>query len=166
MRPEEFPHVVASHMVKSIDLNHHQTLFAGRMSEWMVETAFMTARNALACHPGNLVCKRVHKLDFRKPVPAGETFVLEGRVAHVGRTSISVYIEGYILVPQSAPVVTADGFVSFVHVTEGTDNIRPLPHGVNAEAPQDPKAIELWQYIEQERGGERPQQPAAPSVAR
>lgn len=32
-----------SHLVKSEDLNHHGTLFAGRTAEWLVEAGFVTA---------------------------------------------------------------------------------------------------------------------------
>ncbi|MEL7655970.1 MAG: acyl-CoA thioesterase, partial [Bacillota bacterium] len=32
-----------SHLVKSEDLNHHGTLFAGRSAEWLVEAAFVAA---------------------------------------------------------------------------------------------------------------------------
>jgi len=35
MRPEQFSHITSSHMVKSSDLNHHGTLFAGRVAEWL-----------------------------------------------------------------------------------------------------------------------------------
>ena len=31
------------HLVKSEDLNHHRTLFAGRGAEWLVEAGFIAA---------------------------------------------------------------------------------------------------------------------------
>ena len=33
------------HLVKSEDLNHHRTLYAGRTAEWFVETGFVAAAN-------------------------------------------------------------------------------------------------------------------------
>ena len=35
------------HLVKSEDLNHHGTLFAGRGAEWLVEAGFIAAANLL-----------------------------------------------------------------------------------------------------------------------
>jgi len=36
------------HLIKSEDLNHHGTLFAGRGAEWMVEAGFVAAANFAA----------------------------------------------------------------------------------------------------------------------
>ena len=41
-------------LVKSNDLNHHGTLFAGRTAEWFVESGFIAAAGVL--DPKNLVC--------------------------------------------------------------------------------------------------------------
>ena len=38
------PAFITSHLVKSEDLNHHQTLYAGRCIEWCVEMAYITAQ--------------------------------------------------------------------------------------------------------------------------
>lgn len=42
------------HLVKSEDLNHHGTLFAGRGAEWFVESGFIAAANLV--NPKNLIC--------------------------------------------------------------------------------------------------------------
>ncbi|NTU75550.1 MAG: acyl-CoA thioesterase, partial [Anaerolineaceae bacterium] len=34
---------VTQHLVKSEDLNHHGTLYAGRTAEWFVESGFIAA---------------------------------------------------------------------------------------------------------------------------
>ena len=39
--------VVTSRLVKSEDLNHHGTLFAGRTAEWFVESGFIAATSLL-----------------------------------------------------------------------------------------------------------------------
>ncbi len=43
MRIDTLPTAAVSHLVRSGDLNRHGTLFAGRMSEWVVEAAFIGA---------------------------------------------------------------------------------------------------------------------------
>ena len=151
MKPEELPRITASHLVKSIDLNHHGTLFAGRMAEWLVEVGFITARAALACEPGDLVCVRLHGMDFRESINKGETLVLEGRVAHVGRSSITIYVEAYALRPAATRITSTDGFVTLVHVSEG----RAIPHGLTVTPPEEPRARELWDHVVEERQHQR-----------
>ena len=145
MKLEALPRITASHLVKSIDLNHHGTLFAGRMAEWLVEAGFMTARQALNCTPDRLVCVRLHGMDFRKSVVGGETLVMEGRIAYVGRSSITVYVEAWPLRGENA--VSTDGFVSFVHIMDE----RATPHGLEIEPPTEPEAKALWDLVVAER---------------
>ena len=68
-------------LVKSEDLNHHGTLFAGRMTEWFVESCFITVANEYG-HPENLVCLKVHEVKFTKPIKKS--------VAHTGAIELAV----------------------------------------------------------------------------
>ena len=54
--------IVNYKMIKSEDLNHHGTLFAGRCSEWFVESAFIGAASKL--DPKHTVCLKIHGLEF------------------------------------------------------------------------------------------------------
>ncbi len=125
MTLQDLPPITASRLAKSEDLNHHGTLFAGRMPEWVVEVGFMTARAAIGCDPGNLVCVRVHGMDFRRSVPKGSTVVLQGRTTRVGRTSLEVTVEASMLEP-SGPIEVTTGSATFVHVVDE----RSAPHGL------------------------------------
>ena len=143
----DLPQITASHLVKSVNLNHHGTLYAGQMAEWLVEVGFMTARAALRCDPRRLVCIRLHGMDFRKSVASGATLVLEGRVVHVGRTSLSVHVQAHLIDhPDSDPLPT-EGFVTFVHLEEG----RATPHGLEVAPPEEGKARRLWDHVLAER---------------
>ena len=53
-----------SHLVKSEDLNHHGTLFAGRTAEWLVEAGFVTAA-AEHGRPQDVLCVNVHGFTFK-----------------------------------------------------------------------------------------------------
>ena len=55
------------HLVKSEDLNHHGTLFAGRGAEWLVEAGFIAAANLLP--PQFILCLKIHGMEFTRPVP-------------------------------------------------------------------------------------------------
>ena len=63
-----------SHLVKSEDLNHHGTLFAGRTAEWLVEAAFIAAADTHG-RPQDILCVNVHGFYLQK---AGS----EGRYPH------------------------------------------------------------------------------------
>jgi len=49
-------------LVKSEDLNHHGTLFAGRTAEWFVESGFIAAASIL--DPKTIVCLKIHGMYF------------------------------------------------------------------------------------------------------
>ena len=51
-------------LVKSEDLNHHGTLFAGKTAMWFVESGFIAA--ASLTHPENIVCLNIHGMLFEK----------------------------------------------------------------------------------------------------
>jgi acyl-CoA hydrolase len=120
-------------LVKSEDLNHHGTLFAGRTAEWFVESGFIAASSML--NPRNIVCLRIHGMQFSLPVKAGETICFTGKVVHTGRTSLVAYIKvNRIKFPDENIV---DGFITFVHVDDST---KPCPHGIVMEPDNDEDA--------------------------
>jgi len=122
-------------LVKSEDLNHHGTLFAGRTAEWFVESGFVAAANLL--NPKNLVCFKIHGMLFTKAVSAGTIVCFESCIIHSGRSSIKAYVK---VTRANDNDTLVDGFLTFVHVDE---NGKSMPHGLNivAETAED-KAIQ------------------------
>jgi acyl-CoA hydrolase len=115
------------HLVKSEDLNHHGTLYAGRSADWFVEAGFVAA--AHLSRPDNIVCLKIHGMTFLRPVHRGDIVCFESRVALTGKTRIIVHIRMKVL---DDPVV--DGFITFIHVdSEG----HSLPHNIEIEAKTD-----------------------------
>jgi len=108
------------HMVKSEDLNHHGTLFAGRNAEWFVEAGFIAAAGLLP--PQNIVCINIHGMSFRRPVAPGEITRFNSQVVYAGRTSLVVHV---CMDVNEQEVVR--GFITFVHVNEAGC---PAPHGL------------------------------------
>lgn len=106
-----------SHLVKSEDLNHHGTLFAGRSAEWLVEAAFVAAA-ADHGRPQDILCINVHGFVFRVPVQKGTILTLKSRVAKVGRTSITVYVKAVSEIERTEHV---EGYITFVCVESGTE---------------------------------------------
>lgn len=110
-------------LVKSEDLNHHGTLFAGRSAEWFVESGFIAASSFL--DPHNLICLKIHGMTFLKPVKPGESVLYNSRIILAGKTSLVAYVK--VMVGYTNPEVLVEGFITFVHID---DNTRPKAHGI------------------------------------
>ena len=123
-----------SHLVKSEDLNHHGTLFAGRSAEWLVESAFVAAA-AEHGRPEDVVCVQIHGMTFMRSANRGDIIELRTRVASLGNKSITVY--GQVLVNEDkTPAVT--GMATFVTVDKQG---QPYAHGLTL----------LEEYIQQNK---------------
>ncbi len=112
--------MVTMRLVKSEDLNHHGTLFAGRTAEWFVESGFIAAASLL--NPQNIVCLKIHGMYFTKPAKSGDVLKFSSKVIFAGKTSLTSYVH---VENNGAEEPLVDGFVTFIHVDENT---RPSPH--------------------------------------
>ncbi len=122
MKPQAFHY---DRLVKSEDLNHHGTLFAGRSAEWFVEAGFIAAASILPA--GNIVCLKIHGMTFTYPIKPGEIAHFTSKIVHTGRTSLVTYI---CLKLRSWDESVLDGFITFVHVDEKGN---AQPHGLEME---------------------------------
>ena len=73
--------------------NHYDTLFGGTAMHLMDEVAFITATRFSR---QKMVTVSSDRIDFNHPIPAGTIIELQGKVVHVGRTSVKVQIEIFI----------------------------------------------------------------------
>ena len=55
-----FQTLVTNRFVKSEDLNHHGTLFAGRSAEWFIEAGLMAVSGILPAD--NIVCVKLNEI--------------------------------------------------------------------------------------------------------
>lgn len=113
----------SARLIKSEDLNHHGTLFAGRMAEWFVEGSFVAAAVAVG-NPDNIVCLKVHGMRFNIPAQKGDILEITAKVVNVGTTSLTVYNR---TLSTKTGKVLVEGFVTFVNVDE---NGNKKPHGL------------------------------------
>lgn len=128
--------IKVSRLVKSEDLNHHGTLFAGRMAEWFVEACFICGAKVTE-RPENIVCVNVHGLTFTAPGNKGDIINIETRVAKAGRTSFIVYGK---ITKNNSKNILSDGFITFVFVDE---NSKTIPHGIKLNPPLDEEEIKI-----------------------
>ncbi|MBI4187110.1 MAG: acyl-CoA thioesterase [Chloroflexi bacterium] len=115
---------VISHLIKPEDLQHHGTLFAGRMADWLIETCFIAACR-LVGKPEDVVCVQIHGINFNKPATSGDIIEVKARIALVGVTSITVHGQAFNN-EEKAPSVT--GMATFVTVDKGG---KPYAYGLS-----------------------------------
>lgn len=125
-----------SRLVKPQELNHHGTLFAGRMSEWFVENCFICGAMTTG-KPKNIVCVNIHGLNFNTPSINGDIININSTIVKVGRTSFTVY--GAISKNDSKTVI-CEGFITFAFVDE--DN-KPIPHNIVLDKTNDELELSL-----------------------
>jgi acyl-CoA hydrolase len=114
--------IYTTRLVKSEDLNHHGTLFAGRTAEWFVEAGFISA--AKLVDPKWVVCLKIHGMYFSKPVRPGQILSFTAKIVYAGRSSLLSYVE-VLHDKDETPFV--NGFLTFIHVDENT---KPAAHNI------------------------------------
>ncbi len=120
----------SARLVKSEDLNHHGTLFAGRMAEWFVEGSFVAAALAVG-NPDQIVCLKVHGMRFNIPAQKGDVLKITSRVVDLGKTSLTVYNR---TLSTNTGKTLVEGFVTFVNVDETG---KKAPHGLTMDEMTD-----------------------------
>lgn len=133
-----------SRLVKGEDLNHHDTLFAGKMALWVVESAFVTVARHLGRSTG-LVCAGILGLEMNRPVALGEILTLQGMVVHLGQSSMTVYVWAK---DSDWDVSIVEAFVPFVSVDQEG---KPSAHGMGLSEPSSLWEAEIRQRAEKWR---------------
>ncbi|MFZ3069607.1 MAG: hotdog domain-containing protein [Anaerolineaceae bacterium] len=126
------------HLVKSEDLNHHRTLFAGRGAEWLVEAGFIAAASLLP--PEFILCVKIHGMEFKRPVRPGEIIQFSTTVVLNGRSRLISYVRAEV-----KGELAVDGYITFVYVDE---NGKARAHGLVIEA-ETPEEIALQEHARQ-----------------
>ncbi|MBS4021322.1 MAG: acyl-CoA thioesterase [Dethiobacter sp.] len=126
-------------LIKSEDLNHHGTLFAGRMAEWFVECAFIAAAS-LYRKPEGIVCLKIHGMHFTKPVQKGDIIKLESKVVRTGNSSMQAYVKA---VKNEEPDSYLEGFITFITVDEQGNKVLHNVPAQKAETEEERKLAEL-----------------------
>ncbi len=116
--------IITRHLVRPADLNHHGTLYGGRIAEWMTEAAFIGMAQILG-HTDHAVIVSTKDLTIKKPVNPGTVFELGYEIVATGTTSITVKVTGVDML--SPETVHAEGTFIFVTIDE---NGTKKAHGI------------------------------------
>jgi uncharacterized protein (TIGR00369 family) len=110
--------------VQPTHTNNHGSAHGGNVVKWMDEVGAMSAMR----HAGETcVTAKINDLEFKRPVPQGDTCVIESYAYAAGQTSIRVRLRAFRESPRTGErELTTDSYFVFVAVdADGTPT--PVP---------------------------------------
>ena len=110
--------------VQPTHTNNYHAAHGGNIVKWMDEVGAMSAMR----HAGETcVTARINQLDFERPVPQGDTCVVESYAYAAGKASIKVRLRAFRESPRTGErEQTTDSYFVFVAVDE-QNNPTPVP---------------------------------------
>jgi acyl-CoA hydrolase len=128
-----------SRLIKGQDMNHHNTLFAGRMAEWLTEAAFLGASNLYGKYgeSDHLVAVEIHSIKFMGPTFNGDIIRFITTGIQAGNTSLTVYTN---VLRNDTDIKIAEGFITFVCINE---NKQKIPHDIVIDEPETEEEKEI-----------------------
>lgn len=127
-------------LVKQEDLNHHGTLYAGRLTEWFVENSFICAAKATGS-PERLVCRGILDFSVMRPTRCGALIDFSSKVVRLGQTNLIVHCS----IVDMAGTCIAEGFISFVYLDEYG---KPSPHLISLDDTSEQEEIAIREAAE------------------
>jgi len=85
-------HILNRDMVQPNHANNLQTAHGGNVMKWMDEVGAMSAMRFAG---ETCVTARMNQVNFTRPIPVGDTVLIESYVYRAGRTSIRVRLRVY-----------------------------------------------------------------------
>ena len=121
-----------SRLVTGQDMNHHDTLFAGRMAEWFAEATFMGASDFYGKYgeAEHLVAVEIHSMKYLGPSFNGDMIRFISMGVKAGKTSLTVYTKA---LRNDTDTKVAEGLVTFVCVD---GDKKKIPHNIVFDEPE------------------------------
>jgi acyl-CoA hydrolase len=109
-------HIENRERIQPNDTNNYGNAHGGNIMRWMDEIGALCAMR----HAGETcVTAYVNSLDFKRPIPKGDTCVITGYVYAVGRTSLRVRLQAFREIPRTGERErTTDSYFVFVAIGE------------------------------------------------
>ena len=104
--------------------NHHETVYAGRLADWMTEAAMIGVTKLLGRND-HVVLAALRAVRIKKPMTAGMILQFEYEVAKLGTTSIDISV---LVTNMLSGDCYAIGNAVFVTVDDAG---RKSPHGLS-----------------------------------
>ena len=106
--------------------NHHETVYAGRLADWMTEAAMIGVTKLLGRND-HVVLAALREVRIKKPMTAGMILQFEYEVAKLGTTSIDISVA---VIDMLSGDCYATGNAVFVTVD---DAAKKAPHGLSLQ---------------------------------
>ncbi|GAB7009979.1 acyl-CoA thioesterase [Halorubrum trueperi] len=102
--------------VQPTHTNNYESAHGGNVVKWMDEVGALSAMR----HAGETcVTAKINELDFKRPIPQGDTCVIESYAYAAGRTSVRVRLRAFRESPRTGErEVTTESYFVFVAVDE------------------------------------------------
>ncbi|EJP23113.1 thioesterase family protein [Peptostreptococcaceae bacterium AS15] len=124
-------------IVKSDELNHHNTLFVGKALTHLAEIGFITVCMAHK-NPDDVVFYSLEGFKFFSPVPKGNVLTFQGQIVRVTSHSVTVYVEGINKLKNTKHI---HGYATYVTVDEKSKAKKK--HGIVLDNTDDKSELEL-----------------------
>lgn len=115
--------LVTRRFVRPAFLNHHHTMYAGCISEWVTEAAMIGATDVFGSNE-NVVLAAVKEVRVLKPIKEGTILEFLYEKGHVGTTSLEIKISGRDFISKENHIL---GSAVFVNVDKDG---KKAPHGL------------------------------------
>ena len=115
--------LISTHPVKKSDLGFHANLFGGKLLAWI--DAAGAAMAAEVADTPRMVTIKIDECLFKKPAREGQLLKIYGKVASIGNTSVTLYLEAraHNVYSGSQSVILSTN-IKFVRIDENGD---PIP---------------------------------------
>ena len=110
--------------VKPENMNHHGSLYANTMTDWLMRSAFFGVIEVLG-RQDHVVMAGVNDLKFIRPVALGTILEIRYELVKVGTSSLTIAVEAQDKFNSEKKYATCQ--VTFVNTDE---NGRSSPHGI------------------------------------
>ena len=115
--------LITTHPIKKSDLGFHSNLFGGKLLAWL-DAAGAAYAMEVSDTP-RMVTVKIDECIFKKPAKEGQLIKIYGRVAEVGNTSLTLYLEARAhSVYSGSQSVILSTKIKFVRIDENGD---PIP---------------------------------------
>jgi acyl-CoA thioesterase YciA len=114
--------LISTHPIKKADLGFHANLFGGKLMAWIDAAGAALAMEV--CDTPRMVTVKIDECIFKKPAKEGQLLKIYGKVANVGNTSITLYLEARAHnVYSGTQSVILSTNITFVRIDEGGEAI-------------------------------------------
>ena len=115
--------LISTHPIKKADLGFHANLFGGKLLAWLDAAGAAFAMEV--CDTPRMVTIKIDECLFKRPAKEGQLLKIYGKVAEVGNTSVTLYLEAraHNVYSGSQSVILSTN-IKFVRIDE---NNEPIP---------------------------------------